>query len=177
MPGASPVPAQMWQRRAPVAVQMWQRRAQSRCRCGSGEPSPGADAGTSLRNCGIRGWTGPSSLTPERPLAFRTTHRSPHRCHTTRHLSHSVHGASSLRTNARRCHICTATGLAPVTSARGLRSRLPHLHRDSAHACHICTATGPTPVTSAPGPTCATSLHMSAATTRCRRRAAGKRCA
>ena len=27
----------------PVPVQMWQRRAQSRCRCGRGEPSPGAD--------------------------------------------------------------------------------------------------------------------------------------
>jgi hypothetical protein len=39
----APVPAQMWQRRAPVPAQMWQRRAQSRRRCGSGEPSPGAD--------------------------------------------------------------------------------------------------------------------------------------
>ena len=28
---------------SPVLVQMWERRAQSRCRCGSGEPSPGAD--------------------------------------------------------------------------------------------------------------------------------------
>ena len=27
-------------------VQMWQRRAQSRCRCGSGEPGPGADVET-----------------------------------------------------------------------------------------------------------------------------------
>ena len=27
----------------PVPVQMWQERVQSRCRCGSGEPSPGAD--------------------------------------------------------------------------------------------------------------------------------------
>ncbi len=28
---------------SPVPVQMWQGRAQSRCRCGRGEPSPGAD--------------------------------------------------------------------------------------------------------------------------------------
>ena len=33
---------QMWQRVGPVPVQMWQGRAQSRCRCGRGEPSPGA---------------------------------------------------------------------------------------------------------------------------------------
>ena len=35
---------QMWQRASQVLVQMWQRRAQSRCRCGRGEPSLGADA-------------------------------------------------------------------------------------------------------------------------------------
>jgi hypothetical protein len=29
---------------SPVPVQMWQGRAQSRCRCGRGEPGPGADA-------------------------------------------------------------------------------------------------------------------------------------
>ena len=29
------------------------------------------------------------------------------------------------------CHICTGTGLAPATSAPGLGSPLPHLHRDS----------------------------------------------
>ena len=28
---------------SPVSVQMWQRQAQSRCRCGRSEPSPGAD--------------------------------------------------------------------------------------------------------------------------------------
>ena len=64
--GASPVPVQMWQRRAQsrcrcgrgerspgadvagassVPVQMWQGWAQSRCRCGSGEPSPGRRCG------------------------------------------------------------------------------------------------------------------------------------
>ncbi len=47
--GVSPVPAQMWQGVSPVPVQMWQGGAQSRCRCGSGELSPGADvAGTRL---------------------------------------------------------------------------------------------------------------------------------
>jgi hypothetical protein len=28
-----------------------------------------------------------------------------------------------------------------ATSAPGLRSLLPHLHRDCAHCCHICTGT------------------------------------
>ncbi len=36
-PGADVAPV------SPVPVQMWQRRAQSRCRCGSSAPSPGAD--------------------------------------------------------------------------------------------------------------------------------------
>jgi hypothetical protein len=49
--------------------------------------------------------------------------------------------------------ICIGTGLAPpafapvlgliaATSAPGLDSSLPHLHRDWAHRCHICTGTG-----------------------------------
>ena len=33
----------MWAGVSLVPVQMWQGRAQSRCRCGRGEPSPGAD--------------------------------------------------------------------------------------------------------------------------------------
>jgi hypothetical protein len=41
--------------------------------------------------------------------------------------------------------------LAPATSAPGLGSPLPHLHRDSAHRCHICTGTRLTAATSAPG--------------------------
>jgi hypothetical protein len=48
------------------------------------------------------------------------------------------------------CHVCTAAGLTPATSAPGLGSSLPHLHRDWAHHCHICTGTGLTPATSAP---------------------------
>ena len=39
----------------------------------------------------------------------------------------------------------------PPTSAPGLGSPLPHLHRDWAHPSHICTGTGLTPPTSAPG--------------------------
>ena len=61
------------------------------------------------------------------------------------------------------CGICTGTklalatsapqqpGAAPATSASGLGSPLPHLHRDWAHPCHICTGTGLAPATSAPG--------------------------
>ena len=43
------------------------------------------------------------------------------------------------------------TGLAPATSAPGLRSPLPHLHGDCAHRCHICTGTALIAATSAPG--------------------------
>ncbi len=32
------------------------------------------------------------------------------------------------------CHICAGTGLTPATSAPGLGSPLPHLHRDWAHS-------------------------------------------
>ena len=41
---------------------------------------------------------------------------------------------------ARTSHICPATGLTPATSAPGLGSSLPHLHRDG--ASHICTGNG-----------------------------------
>ena len=36
-------------------------------------------------------------------------------------------------------HICTGTWPTPATSAPGLGSPLPHLHRDWALPCHICT--------------------------------------
>jgi hypothetical protein len=50
-----------------------------------------------------------------------------------------------------RRHICAGTGLTPATSAPGLGSPLPHLHRDWAHPCHISTGTRPIPATSALG--------------------------
>ena len=40
------------------------------------------------------------------------------------------------------CPIGTGTGLTPATSAPGLGSFRPHLHRDWAHPGHICTGTG-----------------------------------
>jgi hypothetical protein len=51
---------------------------------------------------------------------------------------------------ARPCHICTGTGLAPATSAPGLGSPLPHLHRNRARPCNICTGTGLTRMPNAP---------------------------
>ena len=45
-------------------------------------------------------------------------------------------------TGADPAHICTGTGGSAATSAPGLASPLPHLHRDWAHACHICIGTG-----------------------------------
>jgi hypothetical protein len=53
---------------------------------------------------------------------------------------------------ARRCHICTGTGLAAATSALGLGSLLPHLRRDRARRCHIWAGTGLAAATSGPGP-------------------------
>jgi hypothetical protein len=41
-----------------------------------------------------------------------------------------------------RRHICTGPGLTPATSAPGLDSPPPHLHRDWTHPRHICTGTG-----------------------------------
>ena len=92
---------------SPVLVQMLEGRAQSRCRCGRGEPSPGADVG--------RGEPSPRSRTG----SFRFG------C------------ASKLAAAA----AAVMLGEAP-TSAPGLGSPLPHLHRDWAHPCHICARTG-----------------------------------
>jgi hypothetical protein len=39
---------------SPVPVQMWAGRAQSRCRCGRGEPSPSADVGRGEPSCSAR---------------------------------------------------------------------------------------------------------------------------
>jgi hypothetical protein len=57
------------------------------------------------------------------------------------------------------------SGLAPPTSAPGLGSPLPHLHRDWAHPCHICAGTGLTPahICAGIGPTLA---HIRAGTRR-----------
>jgi hypothetical protein len=74
---------------------------------------------------------------------------------------------SSSNCEARPCHICAGTELTAATSAPGLGSPLPHLHRDrahplphlrrdwahplphlrrdGAHRCHICAGTGLTP--------------------------------
>ena len=41
-----------------------------------------------------------------------------------------------------RPRICIRTGLTPATSASGLGSSRPHLHREWAHSGHICTGTG-----------------------------------
>ena len=61
------------------------------------------------------------------------------------------HGGHRSAAWAHPCHICNKTGLTPPTSAPGLGSPLPHLHRDLAHRCHICTGTGLAPPTSAAG--------------------------
>jgi hypothetical protein len=39
------------------------------------------------------------------------------------------------------CHICAGTGPTAATSAPGLGSPLPHLHRDWADRCRIMTST------------------------------------
>ncbi len=63
------------------------------------------------------------------------------------------HAASYRRCSGAPSRACATqyAGLAPCpTSAPGLVSLPPHLHRDWAHPCHICTGTGLTPAT--PGP-------------------------
>ena len=39
------------------------------------------------------------------------------------------------------CHICTSTGFTAATSAPGMGSPVPYLHRDRARHCHICAGT------------------------------------
>jgi hypothetical protein len=63
-------------------------------------------------------------------------------------------GAPPIKTShTQTCHICTGTGLPPLTSAPGLGSSSPHLHRDWgsslphlhldwARPFHVCTGTG-----------------------------------
>jgi hypothetical protein len=46
-----------------------------------------------------------------------------------------------LRDWARRCHICSGTGLVAAASAPGMGSSLPHLRRDWARRCHIFAGT------------------------------------
>ena len=55
-----------------VAVQMWQRRAESRCRCGSGEPSPEADV-AAVRPVPVQMWPGvrPVPVQADAPWAER----------------------------------------------------------------------------------------------------------
>jgi hypothetical protein len=55
--------------------------------------------------------------------------------------------ASAGTKGAHPAHTCTLT---PATSAPGLGSPRPHLHRDSAHPAHTCSVTGHAPATSAP---------------------------
>jgi hypothetical protein len=50
----------------------------------------------------------------------------------------------------RLCLFSIGIGVAPPTSAPGLRSQLQS-HRDWAHPCRICSGTGLAPATSAPG--------------------------
>ncbi len=56
---------------------------------------------------------------------------------------------SNQRSRARSCR-CIDRPCSCTTSAPGLGSFLPHLHRIWARPCHICTGTGLTPATSAP---------------------------
>ena len=57
----------------------------------------------------------------------------------------------------RPCHICTGTGLTPATSAPGLGSPLPHLHRDRAPR-HMHTHTSTPRASAAHGPALADCL-------------------
>jgi hypothetical protein len=84
----------------------------------------------------------PAAGFTELPFATRNAPAVPEVALVCSALPRSAHGASACTgTGLTPGHICTGTGLTAATSASGLGSPLPHLHRDSARRCHICTAT------------------------------------
>ena len=62
-----------------------------------------------------------------------------------------MHHSHALNAQAHKPRAVRCTHYQAALSTPGLRSPLPHLHRDCAHRCHICTGTALTAATSAPG--------------------------
>jgi hypothetical protein len=132
-------------------VQMWQGWDQSRCRCGRGEPSPGADVGrptpqaTDTLACAWWGG-GPGSCRPG------STHRRALHDARAATLGTLFGGQVLHNTNLPSCYAQidntmrqSADWYAGRPPLGGLGAPLPHLHRDWAHPRHICTGTGLTP--------------------------------
>jgi hypothetical protein len=105
---------------------------------GLGPPLPHPVAGTDDR-------FSPSNERLSRGVGIRCARRSAHAtalcCRGVRTLRPPPDEDINFADTEMVCHICTGTGLTPATSAPGLGSPLPHLHRDWAHPGHICTAT------------------------------------
>ena len=106
-----PVPVQMWEQ---VPVQMWEQRAQSRCRCGRGEPSPGADvAGVATYPVTVSDWIAGRATVSQR------SHPSP-TLPTGFDASPRVLSASALRPSSTTRHVARSTTRHVARSTRTL---------------------------------------------------------
>jgi hypothetical protein len=159
-------------------MRMWPGRTQSRGRCGRGEPSFGADGCSDVADQRTE-LLGPQSKQTKGPIAAERGHELVLDVQR-RGRRVSKDGACDLRKAEVVCehHWSTpvsscggqqrVSGSPPATSAPGLGSPLPHLHRDWASApglgssratsapglgspCHIRTGTGLAPATFASG--------------------------
>ncbi len=133
--------------RKSVPAQMWQSRPQSPCRCGRGEPSPGADVALAS--------VVPVQMWQERALSRCRWCRcgsDAHSCEAMTRHAQSVTGAASYDSGEENDGVgwCERRAAVPVSTKTGRStpechsSSTMYLHqrRDWAHPCHICTATG-----------------------------------
>ncbi len=96
-------------------------------------------------------WLAAATLAGIRPSAARHPLRHGISPHPARRLQAPCTSSAFRRGSSATCTPARRARPNPATSAPGLGSPRPHLHRDCAHPAHICTGTGLTPPTSAPG--------------------------
>ena len=115
--------------------------------------SVGGRTSGGANGCGFGRPSSATSLQGSIGAILRYTARPRDACGVCAHMlwSHCLWALDTSQSTFSFFFICTRTALTPATSAPGLDSPLPHLHRDCSHPCHICTGTGLTPATSALG--------------------------